>query len=697
MYTNATTCADMKRIHSLARAFLKSSESLPITYTIGDTKYAGIPAAFSPQTDYRILDSNMIEYTFTGKDPQTDIGITVVCTEYQDYPVIEWTVWLENLGGANTPIICDFCGMDGSLPGGHPKIVHNTGDTGDKSLYIDLCTDLTEEKHFSEHPEGGRSNDSVLPYYRVLCDDFGYTLSIGWPGQWLSEFFLEENGFRFRAKQMDTYFYLKPGEKVRSPRMTLQTFEGGLERGINTWRRWLLDHIVPKQDGKVIKPFHSLSDHGTGIEFTQSYEAQQLHLLDSLKANDLIPDNLWIDAGWYPCKGTDGIKNWNYTGALHADPEMYPRGMKPIGDKCKELGMTFLLWFEPERVTLRNTGREYPDRFLLSLKDESVVDTIPIVGFTRRLLDGMALFNLGDKEACQWLIDHIDSLIKEYGVNIYRQDFNFPPLHWWRQNDEENRIGLTENFYNQGYLRFWKELLRRNPGLWINSVASGGRRSDLETLSISAPLHQTDYGHGTHPIHQAIEVFSYTWTPFHGSVAASNDNADGEYDFDKPYIAPAEKQKFDNFMAHNAFSPHFWPGAVGTHCAALPAGAYKQTVEYAYYKKFLKIWKRAVPYTLNSDYYVLTMTDRTNQCWHAVQFHNEDKNEGIIQVIRNTQAPDETYTANLRQIDRTKTYFFESPEFERTATVRRQDLLDKGFTITLPKRTGEIWFYKVIC
>jgi len=105
-------------------------------------------------------------------------------------------------------------------------------------------------------------------------------------------------------------------------------------------------------------------------------------------------------------------------------------------------------------------------------------------------------------------------------------------------------------------------------------------------------------------------------------------------------------------------------------------------------------WNENWNYTLDSDFYVLTMSDRTNTCWHAIQFHNEEKQEGIIQVIRNTQAPDKTYTADLHQIDASKTYFFESPEFERSATVSGQELLTKGFEITLPKRTGEIWFYK---
>ena len=87
-------------------------------------------------------------------------------------------------------------------------------------------------------------------------------------------------------------------------------------------------------------------------------------------------------------------------------------------------------------------------------------------------------------------------LIKELGVGAYRQDYNFPPLRYWRENESFDRQGINENLYVQGYLRFWDTLLERNPGLWIDSCASGGRRNDLETMRRGVPLHPTDYGYG---------------------------------------------------------------------------------------------------------------------------------------------------------------------------------------------------------
>ena len=110
----------------------------------------------------------------------------------------------------------------------------------------------------------------------------------------------------------------------------------------------------------------------------------------------------------------------------------------------------------------------------------------------------------------------------------------------------------------------------------------------------------------------------------------------------------------------------------------------------------MEIWRRAVPYTLSGDFYVLSMTDRTNTCYYAVQFHNEDADEGILQVIRNTKCPDEPYVAHLHQIDPNKNYFFESPEFDRSVTFTGRQLAEEGFVVSIPKRSGEIWFYRAI-
>ncbi|HPP53715.1 MAG TPA: alpha-galactosidase, partial [Thermoguttaceae bacterium] len=56
--------------------------------------------------------------------------------------------------------------------------------------------------------------------------------------------------------------------------------------------------------------------------------------------------------------------------------------------------------------------------------------------------DGPRLLNLGNPEARQWLVEHIDRLLTEQGIDLYRQDFNIDPLPFWRAADRPDRQGM---------------------------------------------------------------------------------------------------------------------------------------------------------------------------------------------------------------------------------------------------------------
>src|SRR5262249_6164602 len=126
------------------------------------------------------------------------------------------------------------------------------------------------------------------------------------------------------------------------------------------------------------------------------------------------------------------------------------------------------------------------------------------------------LLNLGDQRAWNWLVNHVDRVLNEQGIDLYRQDFNMDPLYFWRANDAPDRRGATENPYVRGHLAYRGELRRRHPNMLIDSCASGGRRNDLETLRRAVPLIRSDYlfeptGEQCHAYGAAL------WYPFHGT------------------------------------------------------------------------------------------------------------------------------------------------------------------------------------
>ena len=213
----------------------------------------------------------------------------------------------------------------------------------------------------------------------------------------------------------------------------------------------------------------------------------------------------WIDACWF---GVGREWNGEEVGSWVKNPERFPGGLKPISDRAHNAGMKFVLWFEPERV--RNGAiihTEHPE-FLLSCDENK----------------DNHLLNLGLPGARKYITDLISQRITEFGIDIYRQDFNFEPLPYWRAADAPDRVGITEIKYIEGLYAFWDELLERHPNVWIDNCASGGRRIDIEMMTRSLPLWPSDYpdvggvsdGLGLHVGDQCINAGLARWVPFMG-------------------------------------------------------------------------------------------------------------------------------------------------------------------------------------
>ena len=246
---------------------------------------------------------------------------------------------------------------------------------------------------------------------------------VGWPGQWAAEFTRDGGkGVQIRAGQELTHFKLLPGEEVRSPLMVLQFWQGDYLRSQNVWRRWMIVHNLPRPGGKLPRPQLVCGSSRVTNEMVDANEENQLRPIDRWIEEKFGMDYWWMDAGWYPNKN-----GWGDVGTWEVDAKRFPRGLRAISDYAHARGMKTVVWFEPERVT--------PGTWLYDKHPEWLLGP-----------DGKRkLLNLGNPDARQWLTDHVDKLITEQGIDLYRQDFNMDPLDYWRSADAPDRQGITEN------------------------------------------------------------------------------------------------------------------------------------------------------------------------------------------------------------------------------------------------------------
>ena len=273
--------------------------------------------------------------------------------------------------------------------------------------------------------------------------------------------------------------------------------------------------------------------------------------------------------------------------------------------------MKFLLWFEPERVGSPSSwlGKHHPEWLLPS--SETTVGSI---------------FNLGNPAAQRWLVDHVDGMIKSQGIDWYREDMNGGgPLPAWRGNDVEDRQGITENFYVQGHLAFWDELRRRNPGLRIDSCASGGRRNDLETMRRAVPLLRSDlqWPETQKRVIEGNQCHTYglsSWLPFQGT---------GVY-------------RYDPYSFRSSYLASFGMGALNEKNQAAQQQAYAECAKIG-------------PAMLYGDYYPLTPYSLAEDVWIGWQFHRPATGEGCVQAFRRAACPQPSRKLALRGLDPTGT------------------------------------------
>ncbi len=644
--------------------FQEDPTRLPISFVYGSQAVAGLPASWNPMSTARRLGANLIETAYEATDSATGLTVRVEFLEYLDFPVVEWTAWFANIGEESTPILRDVLGLDACFAGSEPVLHHYNGDFYSEAGYTPTETPLPEGVRLTLTPRGGRPCDEAFPYFRLCFAGYGLTIAVGWPGQWSSCFAGLDEGVWVRAGQEQTHLRLLPGERIRTPRITLLSWTGGPARGLNLWRRWYLAHVLPRPHGQPLRPLLVAAGTEEGNEFTGATEENQLRFLDKYASLGYDFDIWWIDAGWYPCYNQDHERQWYWTGTWEPDPERFPHGLQPVSARAEEHGADLLVWFEPERVT---TGSrlylEHPEWLLHHPGSDEPRN---------------ALLNLGDAECRRWLTEHVCRLIQENGIRVYRQDFNFEPLPYWREHDAEDRQGATENFHVQGYLQYWDELLRRNPGLWIDSCASGGRRNDLETMRRAVPLHYSDYGYGLAPVKLAFQQTLYEWLPYFKDCTLSWDGY--------PPTPPGDRfnEAVDVFAFHCGMAPMLMLGL----------DIRRDDYDFDLVRRLVGLWRQAAFFMLYGDFYALRPWGRDADRWVAWQFDRPETGEGLLRVLRLSSSPEEAIRLRLHGLCAQVEYTLRNPENEEETRLAGSVLLEEGFPVQLPPRTAACWFYR---
>ena len=648
--SGAATREELTRAKDWAAASFDPA-CFPISFCYGDQESAALLPGWAAERSAATSKEGITRETITLTDPATGLQLRCEVTTFADYPAVEWVAYFKNTGPVDTPIIADIQPLDVRFPLAQEQPAWLHYAKGSQCQYDDFAPQeapLNRGADLRLASIGGRSSDGYLPFFNVEMGRAGVIGAIGWTGNWAARFQREAVGVRVRAGMQRTHLRLHPGEEIRTPRILLLFWENDRLHGHNLLRRFIIAHHTPRPNGQLVRVPISDPVWGERMYYTSIAKARWL------KENHIAVECFWIDAGWHgdnpfdPKADTFGPAWATQVGNWYPNKITYPQGLKPVGDALKEMGFGFVLWFEPERV-FKGTQftRTHPEWLLGPIGDNS-------------------LFNLGLPEARRFLTDLISDLIREGGITVYRQDFNFQPAPYWQAADAPDRVGMAEIRHIEGLYAFWDELLARHPGLIIDNCSSGGRRIDLETISRSVPLWRSDVQcwPDFDPIAMQTQTHGLSlWVPLSAGAARSAD----------PYAF------------RSALGPGLetaWSEPAVDQGVVFPLDQVRQRMAE----------EHQVRWYFYGDFYPLVSFSLARDAWAAWQFHRPDLGEGMVLALRRPESPFPRLETTLRGLDPEAQYEWRSLDTGAIARVSGRELLEKGIVIEIGDKPGSALF-----
>jgi len=583
-------------------------------------------------------------------------------TSFTDFPPVEWVLNFTNTSGKNSPVIEKAAAINydfNATAGGIFILHHAKGSNAERSDFQPYDDRMQVGKNIYMTPSGGRSSDNTaFPFFNIeMPGKQGVMVAVGWTGKWYADVLqTNEKSVSLKSGMERMQLYLVPKEEIRTPKICLLFWKGEDRMvGHNQFRRFILAHHSRKVNGHFAEyPLSGSFDYGDPApcgEYECLTEEFAVALVKRDQQFDVLPEVFWLDAGWYT--GCNGLKKngswWQNVGNWSVEKERFPRGLKPVSDAVHQVGSKFMVWFEPERVRPETQiAKEHPEWLIKLPKEDN------------------ALLDLGNKDALAWITKKITDLLKNEGIDYYRQDFNFDPMPYWIANDKPDRIGISEIKHIEGLYAFWDSILATSPNLLIDNCASGGRRLDLETTSRSAPLWRTDYQYGEPNGYQCHTYGLNFYLPIHGTAIYKTDS----YTFRSGLGATTVMN---------------WE-VTGKVSEPIPD-----------IQKRIQDYKNLRPY-FYGDYYPLTENRNVTRdnVWLAYQLNRPEQNDGIVVAFRREGAPNESISTRFYGLDSNATYELFYEDYGVKVKKTGKELMN-GIVLTISQKPSSLMiFYKKI-
>ncbi len=596
-------------------------------------------SAGQPELD---LTGTLRPAQFRGLPRASQAGLLIQSRSYPEYSATEWQLRLRHVPGGPDHLFEDVESASFNVRFSHREAIVLHWGRGSQAVSSDFepkRSPLKTGATIQFESYGGRSSDSVLPYFNISDGTTGIIVAIGWSGDWRARFVATPNGVRVTAGLRRMRFRLQPGETVRLPSVLVMVYAGTWIDGQNQFRRLMLSRFTPRHYPPMKLMPVAASVHGQ-FGFHETTEANMASFCRLIEKQRIGVDTVWLDAGWNEGGFPRGQGN------LAADHRRFPRGLGAVGRTVERSGLRFLVWFEPERVMKGSwVDRHHGDWLLQPGRLPSSLAYLKN--------DGFLLLDLGNLKARQFMLDYLSQKIRECNLSLLRLDFNTYPAFYWENDSSRDEHGLREIRHVEGLYWLLDELQRRHPGVILDSCASGGRRLDFEMMRRSVVLWRSDSCWDDPAYPRNVQAMTYglsLWLPLHGLGAAATDKV------------------------------ALRSGMGACACYAID---YRDADEVERLRHHLDRYL-PVRHLFSADFYPLTRWTLDSSEWLAFQYHDPLTNEGIVQAFCRPHAPKSALTLKLRGLASDESYTVTQWDHsDAVGTFLGSELVQHGVTIRL--------------
>ena len=314
----------------------------------------------------------------------------------------------------------------------------------------------------------GKTGFEFQPYVAIITADASYLCQILWSGNWTLHVAPDRHGATLSGGFNNWQFRhrLTAGKSLELPTVLFGRFDGPLgnaTRKLHDYRR----ARRPDPERPIPVQFNSW------YPFLGEPSAEVLVPLVPI-AKQLGCEAFVVDAGWYRDENGESDADWDYrTGDWRVSRQRFPNGLREISNRCREEGLGFGLWFEPEVAGPTSSVRHNHPEWMHH------IDGQPPPANER------AVINLGVPAAWQHVFERISRLLHLIGVDWMKWDFNSDlGAGGWAPSLPETLTGQAPLVaHYDGLYRLQDAICAAFPDLILEMCAGGGGRLDGGILS----------------------------------------------------------------------------------------------------------------------------------------------------------------------------------------------------------------------